>query len=1160
MATNVDRAQELLALGNFADSLQLLEQMEERGAHGSLLAGVAAHGLGDAVKARAYYEEAAGLGDEHGAVAELNLALLDMQAERMDLVLPRLLRLLEQYPSYHDARIYLAECYRHLGNVELALQQFEFLSQQCPDDLGIHCNYVQLLSSIRHFAHVALLKSRGDFNFPHIARALAGLGLYDAALAMFADPVTATFGPEVQVELLRSQAFFHFSRGEDRLALDYFERIAASGDRSPGFALNRSWSWLACGEYEKAWPDFRRRYLENHHSLHPYAWWNGEDLSGKTILLHTEQGMGDVIFSLRYLPLLAASARHVIFTTYPEILGLLEQERDSKPADEQDDAATEGLPEVDYQARLLDVPAILNLRPESKLAPVPYLFSNEQQCAYWRERLAGLNRLRVGMVWAGNRSFANDIHRSTRVQDWASLMHVPGIDWISLQKGPQLAALDPAPLGWNVCQFDAEINSFADTAALIANLDLVITVDTSVAHLAGAMGKEVWVLVASVEPDYRWPKLGDGSPWYPSCRVFRRQLEASWADLMRESVRPALASRVLEAGAGLDANVSRILQSLTLPGALALDALDPSLLCSLPLAESDTARLLAWEWKNSRTRDSFPEIATLFEGDDPLSFYLRVTDQALNAASAQTLLQSMERRSWPAEYYVLIARLLVDEKLLEQARDLIAEALLHFPRHAELHYQKGRMHWRRAEAEVAQACFEQALTLDERHVAAHNNLGYVLQRAGHISAAAREYQQAVVLDPQFSLAWINLALLAEQQGAEQLEIACWRKVQQMGDGKVAPEHLGIILFRQRRFREALAHFEAVLRLNANQADMLSNVAACWRELGDEEKAIDFWRRALALQPELKAPWTGVGWLLLARSDFSAGWDAYARGLPDKDYQLPLWDGSLLQGRRLLVIQDQGYGDVFQFAHLVKRIAGDVTLAVNHAAYGLMSIQGWSCKVIRVDDVEWGDYDCCIEQMRLPAMYQTPFDQVQTDYPYLVAESGRVRHWQEQLATDSSLKVGFVWSGSSRFKGNATRSTHLSDWAVIKKLNGVSFYSLQKDAASNQVYENPDIPLINLALQCDSFAETAAAMQALDLVISTCTAVAHLAAALGRPTWVLLTSENPDWRWLKDREDCPWYPKVRLFRQQKGESWAEVLERVMHRLTLEYPGVTWSATV
>jgi hypothetical protein len=258
-------------------------------------------------------------------------------------------------------------------------------------------------------------------------------------------------------------------------------------------------------------------------------------LEGKTILLHAEQGLGDTIQFSRYVPMVAERGGQVFLCVQPEAVSLLK----TLPGVRRIADNPKQLPDYQVHCYLMDLPLAFGTRVESIPRTSPYLYADPNRREKWGRKLPAGRDLKVGLAWAGRPTHVSDSLRSMKLSQFAPLSTVSGVTFVSLQKGAGSEQAIAPPVGMNWIDLVPEIDDLADTAALISHLDLVITVDSAVAHLAGALGKPVWILTRFA-PDWRWMLKREDSPWYPTARLFRQPAIGDWATVV-ERIRQALA-------------------------------------------------------------------------------------------------------------------------------------------------------------------------------------------------------------------------------------------------------------------------------------------------------------------------------------------------------------------------------------------------------------------------------------------------------------------------------------------------------------------------------------------------------------------------------------------------------------------------------------------
>lgn len=397
--------------------------------------------------------------------------------------------------------------------------------------------------------------------------------------------------------------------------------------------------------------------------------------------------------------------------------------------------------------------------------------------------------------------------------------------------------------------------------------------------------------------------------------------------------------------------------------------------------------------------------------------------------------------------------------------------------------------------------------------------------------------------------------------------------------------LGVIMRVQHRYPEAIALYERALQLDDRNAGVFSNLGNALKDAHELDGAIEAHRRALALTPDdakinhnlgvslvqagcfaegiaaydralaLDPKFADAAWdrarALLYLGDFKRGWPAYeARWdlAEQKGRKRPgtLWRGEEFAGKRLFIYGEQGFGDAIQclrYLPQVKARGGTVIFECQPQLMPLAEGLGADELVPRSPGAPTPPHDLIIPLLSLPQIFTPDLDSIPKTVPYLRAPPGRAAKFAPLFAqAGEKLKVGIVWSGSVTFKGNRDRALRLATFLRYFTLPQVQLYSLQKGPPEVELkLAPPDAPIVDLAPLLGDFADTAAAIDGLDLVLMTDSAVAHLAGAMGRPVWVVI-SFVAHWLWLAEREDSPWYPSMRFFRQVRPGEWGPALEK------------------
>lgn len=498
--------------------------------------------------------------------------------------------------------------------------------------------------------------------------------------------------------------------------------------------------------------------------------------------------------------------------------------------------------------------------------------------------------------------------------------------------------------------------------------------------------------------------------------------------------------------------------------------------------------------------------------------------------------------------------------LCKQQRQL--EAIEHYrqavtlnPNHANAHNNLGVALFQQRQLEEAIAHYRQAIAIKPDYFNVYDNLGTALKEQGQREEAIAHYQQAIALAPDYASAYDNLGTVFQEQGQLEEAIAHYRQAIAIDPNYAnAYNNLGSALKEQGKVEEAIACCQKAIQLQPNHADAHNNYGSALVEQGRLEEAIDHFEQAIRYKPELANAHLNLGIVLLMLGNFQRGfveyhWRWQTHQCPNLRYPEALWDGSDLQGRVILLTAEQGFGDTIQFARyapLVAERGGQVVIACQKSLLRLLSTLPGIDRCVDRDRVDVQTH-VHAPLLDLPMLLGTTLETIPAHVPYLSATPTLAL----PAAPPSSLKIGIVWSSNPANSTSSKRSCPLHHFLSLLEIPGITLYSLQKDlAAADRELLQSQPAIQDLSDQLQDFADTAAAIVQLDLVISVDTAVAHLAGALGQPVWTLLPA-IPDWRWLMDREDTAWYPTMRLFRQSTPGDWEGVFASVMAALRTEF---------
>jgi tetratricopeptide (TPR) repeat protein len=486
-------------------------------------------------------------------------------------------------------------------------------------------------------------------------------------------------------------------------------------------------------------------------------------------------------------------------------------------------------------------------------------------------------------------------------------------------------------------------------------------------------------------------------------------------------------------------------------------------------------------------------------------------------------------------------------KRYEMAERMIRRAIAANPNHAYYHSNLGNALKAQNKLDEAAPSFERALQIKPDHEEACYNLGNTYLTQKRLDEAAEAYKRALQIKPDYVDARCNLGSVFRQQKKLDEAVDCFQRALVL-----APQHpdlccnMGDALHAQGKVDEAIGWYRRTLEFNPEHSKACNCLCNAFFDKGDLTQSTAWCERALALEPGFGDARMNQCLLQLLQGDYRNGWRNYEvrwKVYTPRTSPQPLWLGAPLKGARILLHAEQGLGDSLQFLRyvpLVQAAGGRVMLDLPAKLHRLVrGFPGILALANTGDPLPY--FDCHCPLMSLPLALGTTLETVPAQVPYLSAPPEALAAAALLPWPASGLKVGLAWTGNPDHPKNKFRSVPLDLLESLFDLEGVHFFSLQMGPAAAELAARK-LPIADLAPVTGDMADTAAQMAHLDLIVSIDTSMAHLAGALARPVWVLL-GHSPDWRWLMDREDSPWYPTARLFRQPRHDDWPSVIARV-----------------
>lgn len=1030
-----------------------------------------------------------------------------------------------------------------------AKRHYENALSRCPSSSDLHHNYANLLFNLKDTVkaaehqkkaielrpnHVETLRQAGKIAVnnrdhawamecfqtllqlnPNSAEALNGIG---AAYLLANDHTNARiyFEKCLSVDPKTSPALANLgillkSNDEIERAEECFNRALELEPDNVEHRWNLSLLLLAKGNYKKGWSFYEDRYAESRTApdrvilpkLQGVTHLQPTDVvRGKVVAVLHEQGLGDTLQFTRFAENLYKEGATVLLMVPEELIEVMQ----TLPWAAYVTNKLSGFSRLDYF--VLTASLCRRYMTEESDIPrnIPYLYSNSTRQTKWNEHIPRSEKLNVALVWAGKPTHGNDMNRSLSLASFNGLAnHADRCNFYSIQMGDR--SNDPVPDGLSITKLHSQISNFADSAAILQRMDLLITIDSSPAHLAGALGVPVWVLVPKVS-DFRWLKGRTESPWYPTMRLFRQTEIGNWQPTLDE----------------LSKELGQVHKRIDTP--MVLEYNDRT---ELPQNsgigfQSEAAVLLHKSGNDQRAYE----------------LYRWILQVEPNQVDVLRNLGVLYRKHGKFE---------LAESCYEKAMQLSPH-----DKNLLLNYANLKLH--QEKFDQAQALAERAAAIDPNVAGVHYILAKTAQHHNQIDLAFAHIRRALVIDSGNKDFAIFLAYLYIKEGM--LQDAARMLPQLISIGKTRHDANSLVAQYYTRVNEhekAVEFFTLSLAANPNnKLDLLSrgNEHAALQLM---DKAVEDFKQATILDPEYAEAHQNLAMAYLLQGDFERGlpeyeWRVNKKRIDTQRLDFPSfdgvarWEGQPLQDRSILVYPEQGFGDAIQFiryAKNLKEMGATVYVACKNPLKRLFETYKWIDHLL-VEGSAMPKVDYWVPIMSLPFLCKTTLATIPNEIPYFDIASQAAENNLREIGCGPMLgkqNLVLVWSGSKSHTNDAKRSIPKECLAPILELAEYNIVAFDFENKEKHV-EIGGRFIENIAYYTKDFYDLALFFKCSAHVVSVDSSPVHLSGALGVQTSALL-AYLPDFRWMLGRQDTPWYPSVRLYRQVTRGDWSKPIE-------------------
>ncbi len=845
--------------------------------------------------------------------------------------------------------------------------------------------------------------------------------------------------------------------------------------------------------------------------------WSGEDIKGKKLLINEEQGLGDCIQFLRYFRILKEQGAFIIFRCRNLLADLVMKTGLADltiPAGEKVKA--------DFQINILSLRKLLG-RPEIVF---PYLEIPEHFTKKWKELITSPDeKLKVGIVWKGNPDHKFDYKRSIRIDELSDIISVNGINIYSLQLNCDENERKFIR-GKGIKELISPGISLIETAAIIQNLDIIVTVDTLIAHLAGALNKKT-ILLLPYAPDYRWLNETERSELYPSIRIIRQTSPGKWNSAIVRLTDNLL--RDAECGEKFNEDANSV----------------------------DLTRLKADAFY-AQTQGMEPEAEKLYlkylsfvPDDEEAVYWLGVMYLTFGHIKKSIGLLSsyiLKYVSKECNVYNLLAEAYLKQNNRELAEIIYRKAIERFPADLNLINNLGLFYLNEGKNSLAKKIMEDGLKINSDYIPILNNLGFIYEKENKPEEALKYYLR---IKPEEKDQLKYLKNLAN----------CYMKLKKFSEASgyllkafdfnnkdtEILNNLGFSLYMQSEFDKAEEYYLKACEIDRENAGLYYNIGNVFYQKGDLDTAGSYYDKALKINPEYKDVKISLGFINFHKGNPRNGFDAFSLSLKETPERIKLsavkkWEGELLKAKTILIYEEQGIGDVLHFSRYIKVLSdcgGKITFICRKPMAKYYENTGFIEKIINgteelLPNQRFDYFSSLLELPKYLLRFKTDIHQV-VNFIHFDKKSPKYDFPQEKT------KVYIQWKGNPNHGNDCFRSVSYNQIRGILSIKNCVYYTSISPDEKAEPEKYPEINIIQAGLE-----DVASLLNQMDIIVSVDTAMVHFAGTMNKKVFVMLAFV-PDWRWGLSGVSSELYPSAVLFRQEKPGDWSSVVSDITKKI-------------